>query len=251
MPSTVKTLALLAAAIFPAIAAADMPRPNSRPNSRPNTGLVYGYERVPVGNHLRPATGVLPAAYQEAIPANTPMAIDAPPAVNTAAAVPLPRRREPPLRLRTQGRSDSTQSGDRTQSDGSRSGSLDSLVPVVGSLGLVVGLFLLVAWGMRRATPRSMATLPGEVFEVLGRAPLAGRQQVHMLRCGKRLILVSTTEAGAETLTEIDDPLEVDRLAGLCRQTHPSSATAAFRQVFQQMAPRNAAAAAREEHQTT
>jgi flagellar biogenesis protein FliO len=81
--------------------------------------------------------------------------------------------------------------------------------------------------------------LPPEVFEVLGRAPLAARQQVHLLRCGRKLLLVSVTQAGTETLAEVTEPEEVDRLAGLCRQAHTQSATAAFRQVFGQWAPRH------------
>jgi flagellar biogenesis protein FliO len=113
---------------------------------------------------------------------------------------------------------------------------LPSVVTVAGSLALVLGIFFLVAWGMRRASPAGGTALPGEVFEVLGRAAMASRQQVHLLRCGNKLILVSVTTAGAETLTEITDPAEVDRLAGLCRQAHPNSATAAFRQVFGQFA---------------
>ena len=76
--------------------------------------------------------------------------------------------------------------------------------------------------------------MPGEVVEVLGRAPLANRQQIHLLRCGNKLLLVSVTPTGAETLTEITDPMEVDRLAGLCQQAQPGSATAAFRKVLQQ-----------------
>jgi hypothetical protein len=64
---------------------------------------------------------------------------------------------------------------------------------------------------------------------------------VYLLRCGQKLLLVSLTPAGAETLTEVTDPQEVDRLAGLCRQAHPQSATAAFRQVFQQFASPGAA----------
>ena len=50
-------------------------------------------------------------------------------------------------------------------------------------LALVLGLFFLVVWALRRASPNSSATLPGEVLETLGRAPLANRQQVLMLRC--------------------------------------------------------------------
>ena len=116
-------------------------------------------------------------------------------------------------------------------------GGLPAAVTVAGSLAVVLGLFLLVAWAMRRAAPRGSSLLPSEVFEVLGRAHLAGRQQAHLLRCGRKLLLVSVTPVGVETLTEVTEPLEVDRLAGLCRQAQPHGATAAFRQIFQQWAP--------------
>ncbi len=116
---------------------------------------------------------------------------------------------------------------------------LPSLGPMASGLATVLGLFLLLAWVLRRAAPKAATLLPGEVVEVLGRAPLAGRQQMHLLRCGNKLLLVSVTPAGAETLTEVTDPVEVDRLAGLCRQAHPQSATAAFRQVFQQFGARS------------
>jgi flagellar biogenesis protein FliO len=82
--------------------------------------------------------------------------------------------------------------------------------------------------------PKGSRLLPSDVVEVLGRAPLAGRQQMHLVRCGNKLLLVSVTSGGAETLTEITEPEEVDRLAGLCRAAHPQSATATFRHVLQQ-----------------
>jgi flagellar biosynthetic protein FliO len=105
---------------------------------------------------------------------------------------------------------------------------------VIASLVLVLGLFLLVAWLLRKTAPAGGAVLPKEVFEVLGRAPLASRQQVHLVRCGRKLLLLSVSPGGIETLSEIDDPLEVDRLAGLCVQAQPGSASMVFRQVFQQ-----------------
>ncbi len=151
------------------------------------------------------------------------------PSADPAAQVPLsPHSRQAPLPLPPPGGRDRTPQTPRR--------GLTSGVTVVSSLALVLGVFFLVAWGMRRAAPASGAALPNEVFEVLGRAPMATRQQVHLLRCGQKLVLVSVTPAGAETLTEITDPAEVDRLAGLCRQAQPNSATAAFRQVFGQFA---------------
>jgi len=37
-----------------------------------------------------------------------------------------------------------------------------------------------------------------------------------------------------ETLSEVTDPLEVDRLLGLCKQTQPNSVTNTFRSLLQQ-----------------
>jgi flagellar biogenesis protein FliO len=117
---------------------------------------------------------------------------------------------------------------------GARTGEVPSLVTGAASLGIVLGLFLLVAFVVRRGMPKNSALLPAEAVEILGRAPLIGRQQVHLLRCGNKILLVYATATGVETLTEIDDPAEVDRLAGICQQNRPQSASASFRQVFQQ-----------------
>jgi len=165
---------------------------------------------VPVAHHV--------AADQVAQPAVAPIPLG-PPRQNSAFA---------------QKPSDPANQGQRDRALG-----LPSVVTVGGSLAVVLGIFFLVAWGMRRAAPPGSVMLPGEVFEVLGRAPVASRQQVHLLRCGAKLLLVSVTPEGAETLTEITDPIEVDRLAGLCQQARPNSATAAFRQVFGQFSGRS------------
>lgn len=102
------------------------------------------------------------------------------------------------------------------------------------SLAIVLGLFFVAAWAVRRGLPQGPSALPSDVVEVLGRTPLAARQYAHLVRCGNKLLLVHVAPGCAETLTEITDPVEVDRLAGLCRQAHPQSATASFRQIFQQ-----------------
>jgi len=138
----------------------------------------------------------------------------------------------PRIPLVTQERSNEA-AGARTPG---RPNGLSPLITVSGSLGVVLGLFLLVAWMMQRAVPGGSVLLPKEVVEVLGRATLAGRGQVHLLRCGSKLLLVCVSPTGIETLTEITDPDEVNRLAGLCGQGRPGSTTAAFRQVFQQFA---------------
>lgn len=105
---------------------------------------------------------------------------------------------------------------------------------VITSLGVVLGLFLLGMLILRKAQARGGATLPGEVVQTLGRAPLSGRQEMHLVRVGNKLLLLSVTPTGAETLTEITEPEEIDRLAGICRQNHPDSITASFREILWQ-----------------
>jgi flagellar biogenesis protein FliO len=107
---------------------------------------------------------------------------------------------------------------------------------IASALAIVVGLFLLFAWLLRRGGRSVASTLPADVVCVLGRVPLAARQFADLLHVGNKLVLVASSPAGPATLTEVTDPTEVDRLVGLCRQADPHSTTKAFEQVFRQLA---------------
>ncbi|MBI3838926.1 MAG: flagellar biosynthetic protein FliO [Planctomycetia bacterium] len=117
---------------------------------------------------------------------------------------------------------------------GLRAGEIPSLVTGAASLGIVLGLFLLVVLVVRRGLPQNAVLLPREAVEILGRTPLVGKQQVHLVRCGNKILLLCASNTSVETLTEITDPVEVDRLAGICQQIRPHSVTSSFRQVMQQ-----------------
>jgi len=199
-----------------------------------------------------PSDGVKRAAFESpmlsgnaAEPGNRgrrPDAGEKPPDEAEPATLPPPGD-DAPLRL-----SPPRQSGRQGGPDATRAAGPTSWVTVASSLAVVLGLFLVVAWAMRRTVPGGSVVLPSDVVEVLGRAALAGKAQVHLVRCGSKLLLVSLSPTGVETLTEITDPDEVNRLAGLCRQAQPGSATAAFRQVLQQFAaPGGTGPPAREE----
>ena len=117
---------------------------------------------------------------------------------------------------------------------------------VAASLGIVLGLFLVLAWCSRKFAPAGAAQLPKEAVELLGRSSLGPRQQMQLVRIGNKLLLVAVTTAGeAQTLTEITDPVEVEHLAGLCRRGQSASATSSFNQVLGQLArePQTAGAA--------
>ena len=179
-----------------------------------------------------PDVAVAPLPLPVQLPATGPATgIQPPPSSGTSAATPSPPagpgQSTAPLGLGSH--ADKSAAG--------KNSPLSAMITVGGSLAIVLGLFLVVAWAMRKTAPRGSLLLPREVFDILGRAPLGARQQVQLLRCGNKLLLVSITPAGTETLTEVTDPLEVDRIAGICQQADPKSSTTAFRQVFQQLAP--------------
>ena len=163
-------------------------------------------------------------------------------------ALPLQGKAEPtaapaaPLRLAP--RSESSRPTLKKPAAPSVNGALGT---VIGSLSVVVGLFLVIAWCTRRFAPAGALQLPKEAVELLGRAPLAGRTQAQLLRVGNKLLLVALSPVGMETLTEISDAAEVEHLTALCRRNRPGSSQAAFDQVLSQLAsdPRETAAAPR------
>jgi flagellar biogenesis protein FliO len=111
-----------------------------------------------------------------------------------------------------------------------------SMYRIATGLAIVIGAFLIFAWALRRSGRNAArGTLPADVVSVIGRVPLATRQFAELLRVGNKLVLVSLTPNGAQTLSEVTDPAEVDRLLGLCQQNNPHSTTKAFEQVFRQL----------------
>lgn len=112
---------------------------------------------------------------------------------------------------------------------------------VAGSLAIVLGLFVVIVWLSRRVSPAGQAKLPGEVVELLGRSPLAARQQMQLVRLGSKLVLLNVTATGAEALAEVTDPAEVERLVALCRRGQPGSSSASFNQLLAEVGSEPAA----------
>jgi flagellar biogenesis protein FliO len=177
---------------------------------------------APSGQRVHFDPAVEPAAFQR-----TPPAAKASKSESSAGGIALSKKGEPLAISPSGAKGKGPTSTAKTSSQ--------SLVTVAVSLAIVLGLFFLVAWLMRRGMPRGGQTLPTDVLEVLGRMPLPGRQQLQLLRFGNKLLLVSLAPGVAETLAEISDPTEIDRLTGLCQQSRSGSATAVFRNMLQQI----------------
>ena len=228
----------------------------------PNATLAQG----PYGDRSvnQPGTLITPLTIDEprrfpapesALPAS-PLAdsnrafIPAYPQVNPTAEPPSPRRAPPldirlvtadepvaaspaPLARRLSPRSDASQKSLARPTAISPGKTLGT---VAGSLAIVLGLFVVIAWTAKKAAPQGTAALPKEAVEVLGRAVLGARQHVQLVRVGNKLLLVAVTATSAKTLTEITTPADVEHLLGLCRRGQSSSASVAFLQTLSELA---------------
>jgi len=62
------------------------------------------------------------------------------------------------------------------------------------------------------------------------------------VRFGSRLLMLGTSQEGVTTLSEINDPVEIDYLAGLCQPSEPAVVSRTFQQLFRRFQdPRPAA----------
>ena len=90
------------------------------------------------------------------------------------------------------------------------------VLKTVGSLAVVIGVFAVIVYFMRRTNGPTGQILPSEVLKVLGRVSLNNRHYVQLLRLGDRLLLIAVSASGSQTLTEITEPEEVERLSSAC-----------------------------------
>lgn len=80
----------------------------------------------------------------------------------------------------------------------------DSMVTVVSSLAIVLGLFAGLIWVLRRTGVGKMSeTLNGRLVEVIDRVPFTASQQLQVVRFGQRIILVATSMGNATTIGEM------------------------------------------------
>jgi flagellar biogenesis protein FliO len=111
-----------------------------------------------------------------------------------------------------------------------------------GSLAAVLGAFFVFVWFQKRGSKRGAGALPPEVVEPLGTIPFVSRQALHVVRFGSKILLVNVTVGGSETLAEIDDPREAERILALCRRHRPDSLGRTFREVLGSPRPASGAA---------
>lgn len=129
-----------------------------------------------------------------------------------------------------------------TENEGDRlkrpNSTLGAFLSVATSLAVVLLVFFGVAALYKKSQPaNSISRLPSDVIQVLGRTHAGPRQSLVVLKFGSKLVLVSQQPGQTETISEITDPEEVERLTKICstRSDSSSASTANFANVLKQV----------------
>jgi flagellar biogenesis protein FliO len=96
------------------------------------------------------------------------------------------------------------------------------------SLGIVLGLILMLRLMAGRLTGRKGAGRASAAIQVVLRTPLSPRQQLVLIRVGRRLVLMTEGAGQNSVVCEISDPDEVASLVGQLHVESPVPATSPF-----------------------
>ncbi len=111
-----------------------------------------------------------------------------------------------------------------------------SLVKTGATLVLVISLFLLFVFVLRLNRKTGRSALPGDVVAVLGQTQLAPTQRLQLIRLASKILLVSSTQHGSQSLGEVTDPEEVFRIESICRNGKWPGFSQSLRQKAEQQA---------------
>ncbi|MEC7564057.1 MAG: flagellar biosynthetic protein FliO [Planctomycetota bacterium] len=108
-----------------------------------------------------------------------------------------------------------------------------STIRVISALAVVVGIFLIFVWFMKRIHGKTSPSVSGESLELLGQTRINKIHCLHLIRLGQRVLLVSISDQSVTCLSEIHDPVEV---AELLHSNGPAAAAPdrTFKRIFSQ-----------------
>ncbi len=83
-------------------------------------------------------------------------------------------------------------------------------------LAVALALLAVALLLLRRPGGHSSGKLSDSAVKLLGRVPLTARQQLQLLHCGGKILLVAVSETSSTLLTEITDQDQVNSLIAAC-----------------------------------
>lgn len=106
----------------------------------------------------------------------------------------------------------------------------------LGKMPLALAAVLLLIFGLRflgkKLVPGAAGAVSSRAVQVLLRSPVSPRQQLILVRIGRRLVLVGSSGGEMNPLCQIDDPDEVAEVLGQIREDKTSSTAKNFVAMF-------------------
>jgi flagellar biogenesis protein FliO len=101
------------------------------------------------------------------------------------------------------------------------------------AMGLVVALILTLKWGAGKVAPGMAGGRSGKAISILSRLPVGPKQQLMLVRIGRRAVLVGNTGGQMNSLCEITDADELAHLIGQVESEKPTTVVSgAFASLF-------------------
>jgi len=127
-------------------------------------------------------------------------------------------------------------SGDEKDSaDSARTRGTTSLLwKSLSGLAIVCGLMVVGVVLLKRVVPATQRGGNSDGLSVLGRAYVAPKASLFLVKVGRRILVVGQTPAGITRVAEIDDPEEVEQVAARCERARSASITSSFRHLLGQ-----------------
>lgn len=102
--------------------------------------------------------------------------------------------------------------------ESSRSKMMAPLITVASSLAIVLALFSALVWTGRKFGGRASGSkpLPAAALTPLGHVMLDPRTKLLLVKCGRRILVLSQTASGITPITEVTHPDEVRELMASC-----------------------------------
>jgi flagellar biogenesis protein FliO len=99
------------------------------------------------------------------------------------------------------------------------------------ALAAVIGLIFILRWGLRSVAGNTAST-NGGVMSVIARCGVGPRQQLMLVKLGRRVILVGNGGAQMNALCEINDADEIAQLLGMIGAEKHNGVSQAFSSIF-------------------
>ena len=115
-------------------------------------------------------------------------------------------------------------------------GTVQMFVSVLSSLAIVIGLILAAAWFYSQSrTEHQRGICPNKLFKYSAAHRLRRANNSCYCDWAPNWYWLAIFHGDVRTISEITDPLEVDRLSGLCEAAQPGSISESFRSVLHNM----------------